>query len=60
MSNEELNRELHKANLCIDQAEVLLRNLLRLRRDDDTFAIEHLDVIVTIQTAVKILTQRCA
>ena len=60
MSNEELNRQLHEANLCIDQAEVLLRNLLRLRRDDDNFEIGHLDVVVTIQAAVKILTQRCA
>lgn len=60
MSNEELRAKLYQANLCIDQAEVLLSNLLRLSRDDDTFAIEHLDVVVTIQTAVKILTQRCA
>lgn len=57
MNSEELSRELLASNKTIDQAEVLLRNLLLLRSaSGDKFTIPHLDVVVTLQTAVKILS----
>ncbi|RUP77249.1 hypothetical protein C7Y69_15675 [Alteromonas sp. KS69] len=40
----------------IEQPEVILCNLLALRYSQtDDFSIDHLDVIVSIQTAVKLL-----
>lgn len=57
MNSEELRRELLASNKAIDQAEVLLRNLLLLRSAcGDKFTISHLDVVVTLQAAIKILS----
>ncbi len=58
MDSNELRSELLEANQRIDQVEVLLRNLLCLRNlDEDRFTIPHLDLVVTLQTAVNLLSK---
>lgn len=45
-----------KPTQTIEQAEVLLCNLLELRSSqEDDFTINHFDVVVTLQTAVNLL-----
>lgn len=58
MDSNELRSELLEANQRIDQVEVLLRNLLCLRNlEEDRFTIPHLDLVVTLQTAVNLLSK---
>ncbi|NDW15452.1 hypothetical protein GTQ48_07960 [Alteromonas genovensis] len=46
------------ANKQMEQAEVILSNLLALRHsDEDRFIIPHDDVVVSIEAAIKLLCQ---
>ena len=42
----------------IEQAEVLLSNLYELGKPrDDNFPVDHLDVLVTLKTAIRLLKE---
>ena len=56
--SRELHLELLHANKRIDQAEVILSNLLRLRDPEEgKFLVSTDDIIVTLETAVKLLAE---
>lgn len=55
-TSQEVHRTILETNTRIEQAEVLLSNLLALRHpEEDKFTIPHDDVVVSIQTALKLL-----
>lgn len=55
-SREEIFQIVLTANNSIEQAEIILSNLLALRcKSNDRFKIPHDDVVVTIEAAIKIL-----
>lgn len=54
--SHEDRRAIPKANTGIEQVEVLLCNLLALRcAEEDRFVIPHDDIVVTLETAIRIL-----
>ncbi|KHT53347.1 hypothetical protein RJ41_09020 [Alteromonas marina] len=56
MTNEELKSELLESRLVIEQAEVILSNLIKFNNyEDDCFNIAHDDVIATLNAALRIL-----
>lgn len=55
-TSQETHRAILEANTRIEYAEVILSNLLALRQpEEDRFIIPHDDVVVSIQSALRIL-----
>lgn len=57
-TSQESHRTIQEANTRMEQAEVILSNLLALRHpEEDNFIIPFDDVVVTLETAITILTK---
>lgn len=57
-TSQEAHRTIQEANSRMEQAEVLLSNLLALRHsEEDRFIIPFDDVVVTLDTAISLLQQ---
>lgn len=55
-TSHEDRRAIPEVNTGMEQAEVLLCNLLALRHaEEDRFIIPHDDIVVTLETAIRIL-----
>ena len=55
-SSQEAHRAIQEANARMEQAEVLLSNLLALRHpEEEKFIIPFDDVVVTLQLAINLL-----
>lgn len=58
-TSQEAYRTIQEANTRMEQAEVLLSNLLALRHpEEDRFIIPFDDIVVSIETAKSILIQK--
>lgn len=55
-SSQEAHRAIQEANARMEQAEVLLSNLLALRHpEEDKFIIPFDDVVVTLEAAIRLI-----